>query len=128
MDRTAKNPNLLCWHRKLYLIDHGAALYFHHNWPTAEQLSGSRFAPVRHHILLPWASKIEEANDALLPLLTESALAEIIHLIPEDWLRLASGIEAPADPRAAYLEFFLRRLRAAPAFVEEAIRARAELV
>ncbi len=128
VDRTAKNPNLLCWHRELYFIDHGAALYFHHNWPTAERISRSRFAPVRHHILLPWASKIEEANDSVLPLLTETALRDVISLVPEEWLRPASGVEAPPDPRAAYFEFFMRRLRAAPAFVEEAIRARAELV
>src|SRR5437867_6333022 len=62
VDRTARNPNLLCWHKSLYLIDHGAALYFHHNWTTIEQMVASPFPAIRHHVLLPWASEIEVAG------------------------------------------------------------------
>src|SRR3954466_3291729 len=54
VDRTPRNPNLLWWHKALYLIDHGAALYFHHNWPSLETMARSRFTPIRDHVLLPW--------------------------------------------------------------------------
>jgi hypothetical protein len=63
VDRTPRNPNLLLWHKTLHFIDHGAALYFHHNWPTADPRS--RFPAIRDHVLLPWAKGIAEA-DALL--------------------------------------------------------------
>ena len=62
VDRTARNANLLVWHRKLYLIDHGAALYFHHNWETMPRKIASPFPEIEQHILLPWASCIEEAG------------------------------------------------------------------
>src|SRR5947209_15240673 len=58
VDRTARNPNLLYWHKALYFIDHGAALYFQHNWPTAEGAVTSKFPSIRHHVLLPWAADI----------------------------------------------------------------------
>src|ERR1700675_3677409 len=58
VDRTPRNANLLVWHRKLYPIDHGAALFFHHDWPTMNEKIASPFAPIQHHILLPWAARI----------------------------------------------------------------------
>ena len=62
VDRTARNPNLLWWHKKLYFIDQGAALYFHHNWPSREEMARSRFPAVRDHVLLRWASRLAEAT------------------------------------------------------------------
>jgi hypothetical protein len=128
VDRTFHNPNLLYWHKSLYFIDHGAALYFHHNWQSIEQMAVNRFAPVRHHVLLPWAATIEEANARLRCLLTEAVIGDIVGLAPDAWLLPAAGMETPAQIRAAYVEYFLRRLEAAPSFVEEAMRARAELL
>ena len=67
VDRTARNPNLLKWHRELYFIDHGAALYFHHNWQNVEEMSASRFTAIRSHVLLPWASAVEDAYAEVFP-------------------------------------------------------------
>lgn len=127
VDRTPRNPNLLWWHKTLYAIDHGAALYFHHNWQNLEQMAGSRFPAVRDHVLLPWARRIEEADRRLRPLLGEELFARVIGEIPDSWLLTDPGL-SPADRRAGYLTFLTRRLEAAAGFVEEAVRARAHVV
>ena len=132
VDRTPRNPNLLWWHRVLYLIDHGAALYFHHNWPATEPAletaARSRFPAIRDHVLLPWASRIEEADQRLRPLLSEELFARIVDQIPEEWLSPDPAAAPPAGRRAGYVDFLTRRLAAASLFVEEAVRARAQLV
>jgi len=127
VDRTARNPNLLTWHKALYLIDHGAALYFHHNWRSALQLAANRFAPIRQHVLLPWAARLPQVDECLRPLVSESQINRILELVPEEWFLPRSTTEAPFDARTAYREFFLHRLQAASDFVEEAMCARAEL-
>lgn len=127
VDRTARNPNLLRWHKVLYLIDHGAALYFHHAWQNIEQMAKARFPAIRDHVLLPWASRIEEAGDRLRPRLGEELFARILAEIPDDWLGSDPAI-SPADRRAGYMTFLTRRLEAAPLFTEEAVRAHAQLV
>jgi hypothetical protein len=127
VDRTPRNPNLLWWHKTLYLIDHGAALYFHHSWPSLETMAVSRFAAIRDHVLLPWASRLEEADRRLRPRLDEALFASIVEQIPEDWLVPPGSLDSPADRRAGYLTFLTRRL-AAPEFLEEAVNARAKLV
>jgi hypothetical protein len=121
VDRTPRNPNMLLWHRQLYLIDHGAALYFHHGWDGNLTRAASPFAAIRQHVLLPLASEIEAADAALAPRLTPEVLAHIVSLVPEEWL-------ADGAPREAYTAYFLRRLEAPRAFVEEARRVREELV
>jgi hypothetical protein len=162
VDRTPRNPNVLTWHRSLHFIDHGAALYFHHTWRDLEEAARGRFPAVRDHVLLPWASRIEEADRRLRPRLSERVLVETIERVPAEWLAPAAGgaIERPGGPgeaersggaatadrpggdgaparpaeaaaaerRAGYLEFLTRRLAAAPLFVEEAVRAHAQLV
>lgn len=126
VDRTPRNPNLLCWHRKLYFIDHGAALYFQHTWQNAEEMARSRFPAIRDHVLLPWADKIEEADRRLRPLLSEALFAEVAAQIPEDWLIEPAGLSL-AERRAGYVAFLTQRL-ATSGFFEEAVRARAQLV
>lgn len=125
VDRTPRNPNLLWWHKTLYLIDHGAALYFHHNWPTAETMARSRFAAIRDHVLLPWASRIEEVDRKLRSQLGPALFARVIDQIPEGWLAGEPGLAA--QRRAGYLAFLTQRLETAE-FVEEAVRAHAHLV
>ena len=127
VDRTAHNPNLLYWHKSLYFIDHGAALYFHHNWQTGQQIAATPFPLVRKHVLLPWATHIEAADEVLRPLLTETVFTGVVGQVPDAWLVPVPGAETPAQKRAAYVDYFLKRLEAAPRFVEEAVRARAEL-
>jgi len=128
VDRTARNPNLLCWHKDLYFIDHGAALYFQHAWQNLEQMARSRFPAVRDHVLLPWASRIAEAGAELRPRLTGELFGEIVEQIPEGWLMAEPGVSTPADRRAGYRTFLTQRLDAASLFTEEAVRAHAELV
>ena len=128
VDRTPRNANLLVWHRKLYPIDHGAALYFHHDWPAREQKIAAPFPEIAQHILLPWASDIPQAANLAHQRLTPSALGAIIDLVPDNWLdAVPDGIPA-AERRAGYLDFLLRRLAASEIFEQEAIHARARLI
>ncbi|XCB25797.1 hypothetical protein RBB75_15285 [Tunturibacter empetritectus] len=126
VDRTPRNANLLNWHSQLYFIDHGAALYFHHNWPDTGRLADSPFADVRSHILLPWASKLEEVALQATTRLNAALLHEILAQIPDEWLQ--SSHPTPAEARAAYLDLLTRRLAASPIFTQEAVRARAHLI
>ena len=128
VDRTPRNPNLLRWHRELYFIDHGAALYFHHNWPTSERMIQSPFGAIRDHLLLPWASALRNADMAARKLIDPAVLAAILGEVPNAWLLAAPDSPDANARRAAYVDFLTRRLAAAPIFVEEAIRARAQLV
>ena len=120
VDRTARNPNLLVWHARLWLIDHGAALYFHHTWQDYEARSRTPFPMIQDHVLLPYASAILAADARLAPLLSDARLAAIVAEIPDEWL---AGDDAPfATPeqhRAAYLRYLVDRLRAPRAFAEE---------
>lgn len=126
VDRTPKNANLLWWHRKLYFIDHGATLYFHHNWQNIGQAAARPFEAIREHILLPWAGRIAEVDEELRARLTQSAIADITGSVPPEWLPRQEGrVEVPSVE--GYLEYFRERL-AAGRFVEDAVRAHALLV
>lgn len=126
VDRTPRNANLLVWHRKLYLIDHGAALYFHHNWPAALQKAASPFPEAQHHVLLPWATGIPAAGEQARQVITPGLLAEILAQIPDDWLD--SPEATPAARRQQYLDYLLARLAASSIFEQEATRAHQRLV
>ena len=128
VDRTARNTNLLLWHKTLYLIDHGAALYFHHDWPSLERMAVSSFPPIRDHVLLPWASQIEPADVRLRALLTEAVFTRVLEAVPDEWLVSEPGASTPSEKRAAYVHFLARRLDASATFVGEALRARAKFV
>lgn len=123
VDRTARNPNMLYWHRKLYLIDHGAALYFHHNWDSLDAMAASSFAAIRDHVLLRWATRLADVDPALRARINDDVLAEIVDAVPEVWL----GMEA-AERRDGYRRYLSHRLQSSEVFVEEAMRARARLV
>jgi hypothetical protein len=112
------------WHRKLWLIDHGAALYVHYTWADYLARASSRFAAVRDHILLPAASEIGAADAALAPRITPELVEALVAAIPDPWLGDQPPFADPAAHRIAYVEFLLRRLEAPRAFVEEAIDAR----
>ena len=128
VDRTPRNANLLCWHRELYFIDHGAALYFHHDWKSMAGKAETVFREVKQHILLPWASALEEADVIARKRLNPDVFARILEEVPAAWLLPEAKDLGAAEKRAVYLEFFARRLESSSKFVEEAIRARAELV
>jgi hypothetical protein len=128
VDRTAKNTNLLVWHKGLQLIDHGAALYFHHAWEGYLERSQDPFTRIRDHVLLPFAASLKEADASMTASLSPQAIRDIVALIPDSWLAEAPAFETPALNRQAYVEYLVRRLGAPHAFVEEAIRARSLLV
>jgi len=131
VDRTARNPNLLTWHKKLYPIDHGAALYFHHSWQNLAAAAVARFSPIREHVLMRWASELKQAQEAAQPLLTREALEKVLALVPDGWLLPVADAPTPAEKRAGYVEYFLRRLDSAQGgggFLEEAIQAHGQLV
>jgi hypothetical protein len=110
VDRTPRNPNLLAWHGRLWLIDHGASLYFHHAWRDWKAASKRPFVATRDHVLLPFAGAISEADAALAPRLTSKVLREIVDLVPEEWLRDEREFADAAAVRAAYVEFLSSRL------------------
>jgi hypothetical protein len=128
VDRTARNPNLLCWHKSLYFIDHGAALYFHHNWQDPAASARSPFRPIKDHILLQWAGCLEAVDKVLRAELNEDVFAGILESVPDAWLVPEPGAPGPAAKRRAYVDYLLERLNAAPVFLEEALRARSVLV
>ncbi len=124
VDRTVRNANMLIWHRRLWLIDHGACLYFHHAWDSQDQHSTSPFALIKDHVLLKYASGLEQADARMSGLLTADKLAEIVQFIPESWLPDDPGFAGKVAQREAYLNFFILRMRSSGLFVQEAIRAR----
>ncbi len=128
VDRSPRNPNLLAWHGKLWLIDHGASLYFHHNWPDAERVAKSPFQMSKQHILLPFAGSIPAAGVELQPAITPELLDGILAEIPDVWLAEDSLERMPDGLRSAYRGLLLNRLESAAIFEEEAERARTAIV
>lgn len=126
VDRTPRNANMLVWHMNLWLIDHGASLYFHHAWQNWEAHSRSPFAPIKDHILLPQATELERVDAEFRSILTAENLASIVSLIPDEWLTDES--ETAAGKREIYTQFLQTRLAASEIFVGEAHRARTTTV
>jgi hypothetical protein len=120
VDRSPQNPNLLLWHGRLWLIDHGAALYLQHGADDLAALAHRPFPAVREHVLLPYAGPIAEADARLAARLTPAVIEAAVAAIPADWL----GPEAEDGARRAYVEYLVRRLEGPRTFVEEADAAR----
>jgi hypothetical protein len=127
VDRTPRNANLLMWHGRLWLIDHGAALYFHHGWNADADRSQDPFGAIKDHVLLKFAGALLQADASLTARITADKLREIVAMIPDAWL-VGSPFPSAAAIRAAYVQHLSRRLEAPRAFVEEALRARSLLV
>lgn len=128
VDRTFKNTNILMWHKDLWLIDHGACLYFHHAWSNWETAATSPFAFIKDHVLLPQASLLEEVNTEYKMLLNEDIITAIVKLIPDEWLRWEGMEESPEQLRSVYKQFLLLRLRHSDNFLNEAQHARKALI
>jgi hypothetical protein len=124
VDRTDRNVNMLLWEDKLWLIDHGAALYFHHDWRGYLERSRSPFPMISQHTLLHLASRLPDADARLRPQLDIDFFHAIVRDIPADWLEGEPYFATEGDHRAAYVAYLSSRLEAAPIFVEEALRAR----
>ena len=133
VDRSPRNTNLLVWHGNLWLIDHGAALYFHHNWPGLggpglAAASQRPYVAAREHVLLPFAKTLREADEGLAPSLTEEALREVVGLVPDEWLEGEPGFEGAQKVRSAYVEYLSARLREPRTWVRALEEARGRAV
>ena len=130
VDRTARNPNLLVWHGRTWLIDHGASLYLHHGWAPDTVLEGADdpFDQVKDHVLLRWATALAEAAVHLRACYTEATLARVVDAIPDEWLGAAHGFDDASAHRAAYMTWLAARLAALPQILAEAHRAHAALL
>jgi len=128
VDRTARNTNMLIWNKQLWLIDHGASLYFHHSTQNWEEQSMKPFLQVKDHVLLGLASELETVDLQFKAILTPDRIASIVSLIPEDWLTLNDGEEAPSELRKMYVHFLNKRLANSFLFLNEAQHARKALI
>lgn len=128
VDRTIKNTNMLMWHKELWLIDHGAALYFHHSWDNWQERALTPFSQIKDHVLLPYASRLEEVEAEFRQILTEGKLREIVDTLPDDWLTWTEAGETTQDLREVYFQFLKERIRHSELFVKEAQNARKALI
>ncbi len=128
VDRTFRNTNMLIWYKELWLIDHGAALYFHHSFSDPETHARSPFALIKDHVLLPQASLLKEVNIEYRALLNEEKIRSITALIPAEWMQW-EGIElSPEEVREVYTQFLLTRLNNSDIFINQAQHARQALI
>jgi hypothetical protein len=125
VDRTARNVNMLMWHRKLWLIDHGAALYFQHAWNQRDRHALTPFSLIKDHVLLKYASLLEETDAEMTARIKPEAVARIVAAIPEEWLADDPGFDSRLAQRKAYSNFFDARRESSGIFLQEALRARA---
>jgi len=117
VDRTVKNTNMLVWHKELWLIDHGASLYFHHNMESWQQLAPSPFSNISQHVLRHSGQDIRGADKRAKELLTPELITEIVDNIPEDWLTDADPDMGAGEQRTIYKQFLLQRLEHSDNFV-----------
>ena len=124
IDRTAKNTNLLNWKKELWLIDHGASLYFHHNWKNWREHLTRPFPNIKDHVLLERADRLPEAAAEIQQALSTAAIRDIVSLIPEEWLAEDASSMQPGAIREAYAEFLSSKLNRIGLLVKEAADAR----
>ncbi len=124
VDRTRLNPNMMIWHNELWLIDHGASLYFHHSWKDPAQAAADPFPFIKNHALLPAASRLREADSLMRQAITPRTLGKIVDLIPQEWLTEEGSGMTAGERREAYRDFLTRRLAASHTFTDEAVKQR----
>lgn len=127
VDRTTRNTNMLLWNRELWLIDHGASLYFHHTWEGWEKGALSPFPYVSDHALLPQASRMTEADAEMHRQITPEVIDRIVDMIPDTWLEEPGSDLTPEDRRHVYRTFLKTRLENSKIFVDHAIATRRQL-
>lgn len=128
VDRTVRNTNMLLWQKDLWLIDHGASLYFHHSWDNATAQAIKPFFYVKDHVLLPLATELKTVNELYCSLLNPQLLKDIVALVPDEWLLTDSPFIKAEEHREAYTNFLITRLAHAEIFVNEAIHARETVI
>ena len=128
MDRTARNTNMLMWHKELWLIDHGASLYFHHNMQNWEMQATKPFLLVKDHVLLAGATELDAVNEAFRDKLKPETIDRIVNMIPECWLTAEDASFSPDQLRNVYREFLTKRLEHSEVFTNAANDARQALI
>jgi hypothetical protein len=133
VDRTPRNPNMLIWHGRPWLIDHGAALYQHHGATDLPSRAHDRFAPIREHVLLPGADDLAAADAELSQKLTPQLIADTVGLVPDTLLGGSSSDDGREDGQAAvpiaalraqYIDYLTARAAAPREFYDEIVSAR----
>jgi hypothetical protein len=128
VDRTVRNTNMLTWNKELWLIDHGAALYFHHAWQNWEEQAKKPFVQIKDHVLLPLASELEDADAYYRSILTADLIHRIVDLVPDEWLSANTAIHSPEEGKEVYTQFLLSRIENSGIFIKEAQDARKSLI
>lgn len=128
MDRTARNTNMLIWHKELWLIDHGAALYFHHSMQNWEEQAVRPFGLIKDHVLLSKASQLEAVDAEFRSILTTEKIRSVVALIPDEWLTGDDNFSSVTEHREVYSKFLELRIAKSEIFVKEAQNARETLI
>jgi len=128
VDRTARNTNMLTWNKELWLIDHGAALYFHHSWDNWEEQSLKPFVQIKDHVLLSLASVLQEADEKMRQVITPALIRSIVAMVPEAWLMNGDSDESAETKREVYSHFLINRISHSAIFINEARHARESLI
>lgn len=128
VDRTPRNTNMLIWNKELWLIDHGASLYFHHSWDGWKEQMLKPFVQIKDHVLLKFATNLNEVTDEITATLSEKVIDNIVTEIPDEWLHQYEVPDSPDTIRNVYREFLLTRINNAPIFIKQAINARESLI
>ncbi len=128
VDRTVRNTNMLLWHKELWLIDHGAALYFHHSWDDFEQQAQRPFQQIKDHVLLKQASMLNDADKFFKQILIAETIKSIVALVPDEWLNKENEKQTADEKRRVYTKFLTARINASEIFVNEAIHAREAII
>lgn len=128
VDRTARNTNMLIWHKELWLIDHGASLYFHHSWDNWEEQSIKPFVQIKDHVLLKQAAKVRDVDTTYKQLFTEENIRNIVDVIPDEWL-IEEGRDLSVDEvKNVYVQFLLNRIQHSANFVKQIENERANSI
>ena len=128
VDRTRQNPNMMVWKNEVWLIDHGASLYFHHSGKDPEEAALDPFPYIRMHVLLPYADRLEEADKLMRQAITPRTLGKIVDLLPDEWLIDPDSDSSPSEKREGYKTFLIKRLQNSRIFVDKAIEERNKLI
>jgi hypothetical protein len=123
VDRTPRNTNMLTWNKELWLIDHGASLYFHHSWDNWKEQAVRPFMQVKDHVLLSKASELDTVDEEFKATLTPEVIRTIVSVVPDEWIK-GEWLEEPDEVRGVYAQFLETRIAASSIFVKEAQHAR----
>jgi hypothetical protein len=117
-DRSPRNPNLLAWHRRIFLIDHGASLFIHHTWRGADDHARRPLQTIADHVLLPFTGPLADAHERLAPRVTAALLRDLVGALPDAWLAAPTSIGGPDAQREAYVRYLSTRLAARTPLVD----------